>query len=163
MEFASRGPNALALAGLGVAVTALTGAGCRRAERPAAAPAAAPSVFALSGRVTDEADRAVPEARILALGPFEDATATASRETRSDFAGRFGFDELPRGRYELLIEAAGLASIQSPPLEVPGASPVIRLSGQGRSISGSVVLRGAPARVPRPPGARLRRHSTTPL
>jgi hypothetical protein len=149
MDFASRRWCALALAGLAF----LTGPACRRGgpehARSEAPPPAA--TFALSGRVADEADRAVPEARVLAFGSPGDAAATSRRETRTDLGGRFDFEGLPRGRYTLLVEAVGLASIEPPAVEVPGSAPVIRLSGQGRSLSGTVVGAGTPMA-----GARVR-------
>jgi protocatechuate 3,4-dioxygenase beta subunit len=107
--------------------------------------------FKLAGRVTDEIDRPLPEAHVLAFGPLGDAALTSRREARADVAGKFVFEGLPRGRYTLIAEAVGLASLEPPPLEVPGAAPVLRLSGQGRSLSGSVVSAGAPVA-----GARVR-------
>ncbi|HEY2732327.1 MAG TPA: carboxypeptidase-like regulatory domain-containing protein, partial [Polyangia bacterium] len=152
MEFASRRTLLLAvLAGLALLLT--TGA-CRRSGRrvDAARPATpVASTFSLAGRVTDEVDRAVPGARVLAFGPLQDAAPPARRESRSDQSGRFTFEGLPRGRYTLLVEAVGLASIEPPAVDVPGAAPVIRLSGQGRSLSGGVFAAGHPEG-----GARVR-------
>ncbi|HVR00610.1 MAG TPA: carboxypeptidase-like regulatory domain-containing protein, partial [Polyangia bacterium] len=145
MEFASQRTLLLAvLAGLALPLTA---GACRRRERriDAARPATpVASAFSVAGRVTDEVDRAVPGARVLAFGPLQDAAPPARRESRSDQRGRFTFEGLPRGRYTLLIEAVGLASIEPPAVEVPGAAPVIRLSGQGRSLSGGVFAAGRP-------------------
>src|SRR5882672_10470835 len=150
MEFASRRASALALAGL---VLVAAGACRRRARRLDAAQAQSvvPATFSLPGRVTDEVDRAVPGARVLAFGPLQDAAPPARRESRSDQGGRFVFAGLPRGRYTLLVEAVGLASIELPAVDLPGAAPVIRLSGQGRSLSGTVVAGGPPVA-----GARVR-------
>ncbi|HVU52644.1 MAG TPA: carboxypeptidase-like regulatory domain-containing protein, partial [Polyangia bacterium] len=157
MEFAS-GPTGV-LAGVLVlaSLAVLTGAGCRSRPPPdAGAPAPAASGFTLAGRVTDEVDRPLPEARVLAFGPLGDAALTSRRETRADLGGRFAFEGLPRGRYTLLVEAPGLASIEPPACDVPGAAPVVRLSGQGRSLSGIVVWRGEPV-----PGASVRLGSGT--
>jgi hypothetical protein len=144
MEFASRPTSRWALAGLAL----LSAAACRRGRPPTPGDAAPPrrpvSAFALEGRVTDEADRAVPDARVLALGPAGDAGGPARHEARTDPGGRFHLADLPGGRYTLLIEAVGLASIEPPALTVPGPPAVVRLSGQGRSLSGSVESAGAP-------------------
>ncbi len=162
MESASRRPGVfpdafpglagiLALAGLGF----LTADGCRcdRDQGSAATDAAgpAPAAFTLAGRVTDEVDRPLPEARVLAFGPLGDAASTSRREARADLGGRFSFGGVPRGRYTLLVEAVGLATIEPPAFDVPGPAPVIRLSGQGRSLSGTVASAGAPVA-----GARVR-------
>jgi hypothetical protein len=152
MEFASRRTRFIAvLAGLTLLVTA--GVCRRRVRRVDDARAAGPvgTTFSLAGRVTDEVDRAVPGARVLAFGPLQDAAAPARREARSDQSGRFTFEGLPRGRYTLLVEAVGLASIEPPAVEVPGTAPVIRLSGQGRALSGAVFAAGGPEA-----GARVR-------
>jgi protocatechuate 3,4-dioxygenase beta subunit len=167
MEFASRPAGARArvlrptprpaLAGLvvlaGSALLTADGCRCERgggggSARDAGRPATA---FALAGRVTDEIDRPLPEARVLALGPVGDGAPMARREARTDLGGRFAFEGLPRGRYTLLVEAVGLASIEPPAFEVPGPAPLVRLSGQGRSLSGSVVSADAPVA-----GARVR-------
>src|SRR5450432_3591718 len=156
MEFARR-RTTLLVGALTLAELVLgSAAGCRRAAPPSAtarpdARAGGPPTFSMSGRVTDEADRPIPEARVLVLGPLGDAGATARREARSDLAGRFALEGLPRGRYGLLVEAVGLASIEPGPVDVPGAAPVVRLSGQGRSLSGSVTVGTAPVA-----GARVR-------
>jgi protocatechuate 3,4-dioxygenase beta subunit len=163
MEFASRrtGIRAGILTGrltatsLAFVVLLMAGA-CRRgggrggARAPDAAGPNAPG-FKLAGRVTDEVDRPLPEAHVLVFGPLGDAALPARREARADVAGKFAFEGLPRGRYTLLVEAVGLASLEPPALEVPGAAPVVRLLGQGRSLSGSVVSAGAPVS-----GARVR-------
>jgi protocatechuate 3,4-dioxygenase beta subunit len=132
----------------------LPAAACRRGGGEGVrVDAAGPSVsaFALAGRVTDEVDRPLPEARVLAFGPLGDAGLTSRREAATDLAGKFAFRDLPRGRYTLLVEAVGLASLAPPTVEVPGAAPVVRLSGQGGSLSGSVVSAGGPVA-----GARVR-------
>jgi protocatechuate 3,4-dioxygenase beta subunit len=154
MEFASRRTGVphgvLALAGL----VALTGGACR-CDRGRPAPEPAPrgpeAALTLAGRVTDEVDRPLPEAHVLAFGPLGDAALTSRREATTDLGGRFSFEGLAAGRYTLLVEAAGLAAIEPPALDVPGAPAVVRLSGQGRSLSGTVSWRGAPV-----PGARVR-------
>jgi protocatechuate 3,4-dioxygenase beta subunit len=156
MEFASRrtGTRAGVLTACLAASSLVFSTGaCRRGGRPQGPPdAAAPaSAFVLAGRVTDEADRPLPEARVLAFGPGGDAAATSRWEARADLGGKFVFEGLPRGRYTLLVEAVGLSSLEPPAFDVPGAAPVIRLSGQGRSLSGSVASAGTPIS-----GARVR-------
>jgi hypothetical protein len=150
MELASRRPGVVALVA-GVAL--LAAMGCRR--RAPCAPEASgaakrPATFALVGRVTDESDQAVPGARVHAF-LASDGSAAGAREALSDQRGRFSLEGLAAGRYALLVEAVGLASIEPAPVAVPGAAAVIRLSGQGRSLSGTVVASGAPA-----DGARVR-------
>jgi hypothetical protein len=158
MEFASRrtGARAGGLASLLAVLTLAGGGACRRpGARPPGHDGAAgrsPAAADLLGRVTDEADRPLPEARVLALGPLSDAAQPSRREARADLGGRFRFEGLPRGRYALVVEALGLASIEPPALDVPSATPVVvRLSGQGRSLAGTVVVAGAPVA-----GARVR-------
>jgi hypothetical protein len=151
MEFASRRTRVLALAGL--ALLGAPACRCSGREKPAGtAPTGRPAAtFVLEGRVTDEHDRAVPGARVLTFGPTGDAAAAVPREARSDLAGRFSFDGLVQGRYTLLVEAVGLAALEPRTVELPGSATVIRLEGQGRSLSGEVVAEGGPVR-----GARVR-------
>src|SRR5258707_594645 len=95
MEFASRrgGPGARTLAGLVVLVVlSLGGPACRRATRSEAGRAAAPAgpaTASLGGRVVDESARAIPGARVLALGPEGDARASESTPAVTDADGRF--------------------------------------------------------------------------
>jgi hypothetical protein len=144
MEIASRRTSVIALAGWALLLalgSAVFGASCRRAGRPgeSSAPPAQPAVFAVTGRVTDEADHAVPDARVLLVGPNP---ATEHREGRSDLAGRFAFEGVPRGRYSLVVEAVGLTPSEHPDVAIPGGTVVVRLAGQGRSLSGLVVYAG---------------------
>jgi hypothetical protein len=147
MEFASRRSRVLA-AVAGVAF--LTAGACRKATPTSDDGPSIAATFALVGRVTDEADHAVPGARVHALREG-DGGATGAREAVADLAGRFSFEGLSAGRYALLVEAVGLASIEPPPVAVPGPVPVIRLAGQGRSLSGRVVASGVASA-----GARVR-------
>jgi hypothetical protein len=169
MEIASRRTSVLAVAGsafllalqspLGLAplgVVALLGSSCRLEKRPRGAETTGwppqPSAFEVTGRVTDESERVVPDARVLLVGPASEAeTAAPRRETRSDPAGRFTFEGLPRGRYSVLVEAVGLAPSDRPDVAIPGGPLVVRLAGQGRSLSGLVIYAGAPVA-----GARVR-------
>lgn len=145
MEIASRRTSGIALAGWALVLAlgvAAFGTSCRRAGRRGGAESAAPSppaVFAVTGRVTDEADHAVPDARVLLVGP---PPATAPREARSDLAGRFAFEGLPRGRYSLVVEAVGMTPSDRPDVPIPGGTVVVRLAGEGRSLSGLVVHAG---------------------
>src|SRR5260221_13841870 len=110
MEFASRRTRVLALAG----VALLTGGACRRrAPKQGPGEAAGPSsaTLTLGGRVTDEVDRAIPGARVLAFGPQGDAAAATPPEARTDPRGRLPFGGPPPGRHTLLVEAAGLAAV----------------------------------------------------
>jgi hypothetical protein len=146
MDFASRRSRVLAA----VASVALWTAGACRKPAPTVEDRSAPAAtFALVGLVMDEADHAVPGARVHVL-PERDG-GLGPREAVADLAGRFSFEGLPAGRYALLVEAVGLASIEPPPVAVPGPAPVIRLAGQGRALSGSVVASGVPTA-----GARVR-------
>jgi carboxypeptidase family protein len=146
MEFASHRSRVLAA----VASVAFWAAGACRKPAPTADDRSSPAAtFALVGRVTDEGDHAVPGARVHVL-PERDG-GMGPREAVADLAGRFSFEGLPAGRYALLVEAVGLASIEPPPVVVPGAAPVIRLAGRGRALSGSVVASGVPTA-----GARVR-------
>jgi protocatechuate 3,4-dioxygenase beta subunit len=151
MEFASRRARVLALAGLAL----LTAPGCRCSGReppPAAAPREAgrsASALVLAGRVSDEHDRAVPGARVLTFGPTGDAAAAVPREARTDVDGGFGFGGLAPGRYMVLVEAVGLAALEPRSVDLPGPATVIRLEGQGRSLSGEVVSDGGPVRAAR--------------
>jgi hypothetical protein len=147
MEFASRRARVLAAV---ASVAFLTTGACRRAAPAIDDGPRAAATFALVGRVTDEADHAVPGARVHAFREG-DGGAAGAREAVADLAGRFSFEGLPAGRYALLVEAVGLASIEPPPAAVPGPAPVIRLSGQGRSLSGRVVALGVATA-----GARVR-------
>lgn len=155
MEIASRRTSVIALAGWALLLAlgaAVFGASCRRASRPSGAeggaPPAQPGLFAVTGRVTDETDHAVPDARVLLVGAIP---ATARREARSDLTGRFAFEGLPRGRYSLVVEAVGLTASNHPDVDIPGGAVVVRLAGQGRSLSGLVVHAGASVA-----GARVR-------
>src|SRR5580693_3324375 len=107
MEFASRRARVLAAA---AGVAFLTAGACRKAAPTIDDGPRAAATFALVGRVTDEADHAVPGARVHALREG-DGGATSAREGVADLAGRFSFEGLPAGRYALLVEAVGLASI----------------------------------------------------
>src|SRR5262245_48565475 len=129
----------VALAALSLALIA---GGCRgKPRRPPAAPDAgtAPSAH-LDGRVVDRADRAVPEARVLAFalagvpGPFETAT---------DHDGRFHLDHLRPGDYRVLVEGEGFPPAEKAPVAVPGAVLALRLDGEGRTIIGRVLAAGA--------------------
>jgi hypothetical protein len=136
MEFASRRSRVLAAV---ASVAFLAPGACRKPAPTDRSPG--PATFALVGRVTDDADHAVPGARVHLL-PDRDGGALAPREAVTDLAGRFSFEGMPAGRYALLVEAVGLASIEPPPVAVPGPAPVIRLAGQGRALSGSVAASG---------------------
>ncbi|HEX4403635.1 MAG TPA: carboxypeptidase-like regulatory domain-containing protein, partial [Polyangia bacterium] len=145
MEFASHRSRVFAA----VASVAFLATGACRKSAPTAHERSS-ATFALAGRVTDEADHAVPSARVHLL-PDGDGGASLPREAVADLAGRFSFEGLVAGRYALLVEAVGLASIEPPPISVPGAPPTVRLAGQGRALSGNVAASGAPTA-----GARVR-------
>jgi Carboxypeptidase regulatory-like domain len=156
MEFARRrtGGDARAVA-LAVVLAIAVSAGChRRPKGPGAALPPSPAAeLTLRGRVVDTGDHAVPGARILVFSGAQDAGAITSsllRETFADADGRFSFARLHAGSYGLLVEATGLASTAPPPAKLPGPDVLIRLAGQGRTLSGQVLAGGAPAK-----GARV--------
>jgi hypothetical protein len=161
MEFASRRGAARTLVAVGLAALLFpaVGAGCRRRaspgltppKRPPPAELNRPRTAALDGRVQDEAGRAIPGARVLALGPGDAGAGEAPLVAMADEDGRFRFDHLVAGAYALLVEAPGLAPARRGGVAVPGAEAVVRLAGQGAAVEGVVVAGGVPVA-----GARVR-------
>jgi protocatechuate 3,4-dioxygenase beta subunit len=138
MEFASRTPRVGAWALLGLVLASeVTLAGCRRPRKPSPparpdATSAAPQA-ALRGRAVDQANRPLPDARVVALG---------AGETRTDPDGGFTVPGLSPGPYRLLVEAAGFAPFETAAVTAPAADVVIRLPGTALSVSGRVEVAG---------------------
>ena len=117
-------------------------ASCRRQPRGAVArDASAPTTLSITGRVTDKADRPVPEARVLA---FAQSGKTGPTETSTDAQGGFRLERLAGGSYRVLVEAAGFPAAEKTPVVAPAAAVAIRLEGEGRAIVGRVVAGGTP-------------------
>jgi hypothetical protein len=148
MEFASarRAPPELARLLLS-ALLLLAGAACRRHGGP---PQSQPRVVApaaptarLEGRVLDGRAHPVPDARVLAF-PMADGGAGAGEPGRAtaDLDGRFAIERLPVGAYRVLVEAAGFPAAETAPVVAPADALVLRVAGEGRSISGRVARAG---------------------
>jgi hypothetical protein len=117
-------------------------AGCRRHPGgKAARDAGAPATSAIEGRVSDKGDRPVPEARVLA---FAQSGNAGPSETSTDAQGRFRLERLTTGSYRLLVEAAGFPAAEKAPVAAPAIGVAIRVDGEGRTIVGRVLSRGAP-------------------
>jgi Carboxypeptidase regulatory-like domain len=157
MEFASRCRSLLALGratllGAAFTVLALGAAACHSRHEAKPGPTAKPGSSVVVGRVTDDADRAIPGAQVLLFDVAgEELGGGDLRREITDRAGYFVFERLAAGTYRLLVEAVGLASTEPPPFTVPGPEVVVRIEGQGRSVTGAVVSAGS-----RVPGARVR-------
>jgi Carboxypeptidase regulatory-like domain len=143
MEFASARRAPPELYCLVAVALALGGGGChRRHDGPnptvVAVPVPAPSAR-LAGRVLDGREHAVPDARVLAF-PIADGGAGAGEPARAtaDLDGRFAIEHLPAGPYRVLLEAAGFPAAQTAPVVAPNDALVLRVAGEGRSISGRV-------------------------
>jgi protocatechuate 3,4-dioxygenase beta subunit len=147
MEFASARRAPLQLLSLALVSLALDGAGaCRRryeAAKPEvrAVPVAVAAVR-LTGQVIDGRARPVPDAHVIAFaiaGSAEPGRATA------DLDGHFSIAGLSPGSYRVLVEAAGFPAAETSPVTAPAAEVVLRVSGEGRSVSGRVTLGSDPA------------------
>jgi protocatechuate 3,4-dioxygenase beta subunit len=115
-------------------------AGCKRPSRGAPIrDAGAVPAAAIEGRVTDNADRPVPEARVLA---FAQSGNAGPAETSTDAQGGFRLERLAPGNYRVLVEATGFPAAERTPVAAPGAGLAIRLEGEGRSIVGKVLADG---------------------
>jgi hypothetical protein len=136
MEFASRGARLLVVASAGLLLSTLASGACRR--RPPPRPPARTAT--LEGSLRDKAGRAVPGASVLAL-PQADAGARAGapRRARTSDGGTFRFEDVPRGRYTLVVDVLGLGAIEPAPVEVPGPPVDLRLRESVRWLDGQVV------------------------
>ena len=104
----------------------------------ALANAAAPSN--LDGVVQDRNGVAIPDALIIAWPKGKRGEGIA--QARSSEDGRFLLPGLRAGRWSLLVEAAGIATLETE-REVPGdGSAVLMLDGRCRTLSGVVEFEG---------------------
>ncbi len=90
------------------------------------------------GVVQDRRGRPVPSARVLAWP--RDSPSLSPAEAVTDAAGAFSVEGLGRGAHHLLAEAPGLGSLELADLEVPTRGIVLKLDGEGHTISGLVVV-----------------------
>ena len=142
MEFASRraGAGARVLVGL---VALAAGLVCRRPPRPGPTSGAG-STASLLGRVTDEATRPVPGARVLPLGPEGDAAPPSPPTARvTDAEGGFASTRC-RGALHAARRGAGMVPARLEGVAVPGAELDVRLAGRGHALEGVVLAEGAP-------------------
>jgi hypothetical protein len=124
---------------------------CRRRHEtvpaaPADASAQRPVAAHLRGRVVDRRDHPVPAARILLFSEVSGGALGAPEPSRgaTDFEGGFDIEGLAAGTYRVLIEAAGFPT-REVPARAPASDLVLRIDGEGRSISGRVEFSGVPA------------------
>ncbi len=108
------------------------------APSDALAPAAAPSNF--EGIVQDRTGVAIPDALLIAWPKGKRGQGIA--QARSDEEGRFLLPGLRAGRWSLLVEAAGIATLETE-REVPSdGAAVLMLDGRCRTLTGIVELEG---------------------
>jgi protocatechuate 3,4-dioxygenase beta subunit len=143
MEFASARRAPPELVCVMAAVIALGGGSCHRrhdgGKAPAPAAPLAPPTARLAGQVLDGRAHPVPDARVLAF-PIADGGAGAGEPARAtaDLDGRFALERLAAGPYRVLVEAAGFPAAELSPIAAPASDLVLRVAGEGRSISGRV-------------------------
>jgi Carboxypeptidase regulatory-like domain len=131
------------LAGLGA-----TGCRARRAAPPAAgdlgrgAGPSARATFLVVGAVRDVEGQGVPGARVLFVR--EGAADASERQTTSGGEGAFRIDDVPAGRYTVIVDTLGLGSVEPRPVDVPGTFVDVRLPTHVRWLGGRVDAAGKP-------------------
>jgi iron complex outermembrane receptor protein len=97
----------------------------------------------LQGIVTDENQAIIPDAKLV----LRDEKGFV-RQSQSDAEGNFSFGQLPFGKYFLIVEKEGFATVEREIiLDAAGRSADLTLSTNGVSESVTIVMDGAEAAV----------------
>jgi len=103
------------------------------------------ALTSLSGSVADPTGAVVPNVNIT----LEETNRGSSRSALSDVAGRFGFPQIPPGKYRLVATAAGFADVVIDPLELLVNTPTtinITLQ-QVKGVTQTVTVSAQPIQV----------------